>query len=190
MENNKSLWNLLKNSATIVEAFASAVSVIITYLLLPPEYRWTLPPIGAVVLIVGVVVAALRVIKQNRNQTDEQIGERDRKIARLEEEIKRLKIKPCDVPLENVKGKLQEFDDDGRKVLKALCIWGPVQGIQLTVAGVGDNKKYWVLEKGEKNGLITRTKENSLDIKKQFKPVLKDLLFQPQDQGMAKNVIQ
>ncbi len=173
-QGNNSLWSLLKSWVVIIAALLSAASVLITYLFLPAQYRWSLPLFAAVVIVVGVIAAARKEIKGRNNQ-----------IAKLQQEIEKLKIKPYDVALKNeAELKLKKFTDQGREVLRYILLHGPVPAIKLNVPGVDWPNTSTARTTGEDNNLIRRI-ENRYpggldlywDITEQFKPVLKDLLF-------------
>ena len=65
---------------------------------------------------------------------------------------------------------------------------GPVHAHKLNVPEVDGDARSATIHIGERNGVIIRIEqrhgggiETYWDIQEQFKPVLKDLLFQPQD---------
>ena len=175
MQSNNTLCNLLRNSATIVGAIGSAVSGVISYLFMPATYRWTLPLIGAAVLVVGVVVAALK-----------EIGNRDRKITELEDEIKRIKQKPSfDAALQQeVQSKLSQCTEDTKKVLRHILMYEPIRLRAKQVSGLNSMQVDSAFAISEKNKLIVRIEqlyrnhnEIFLDIPEQFKPVLREITF-------------
>ena len=175
-QGNNPLWSLLKSWVVIIAALLSAASVLITYLFLPAQYRWSLPLFAVVVIVVGVIAAARKEIKGRDNQ-----------IAKLQQEIEKLKIKPYDVALrDEAELKLKKFTDQGREVLRYILLHGPVYDPKLNVSGVDSESRNAALKTGVSNSLIRRTDKRPYgtprteaywDITEQFKPVLKDLLF-------------
>lgn len=167
MWRNDPSLSLLKGWAKNFWSLLSALSVLLTFFPSLQPYSWFLVSLGIAGLFVSLYATARKEIKTR------------------DEEIRKLKIKPFDIALESdVNQKLQEFTDEGKKVLKYILINGPLRAETRKVPNVQDTDKSSALNTGYRNGLIERKEvevgnrpETDWDIKEQFKPVLKQLLF-------------
>ncbi len=180
MGKRDALRDLIWNVPSVASALLSALSVLLTYLFLPPQYSWSRPWIILLVLVAGLMIAATRLLHH-----------KDEEISRLRQEIADLSRRPYDLALaDEARRMIAALPAEAPEVLRFVLERCPVSSHVIREyarpRGQAFEKAVFdTLVGGEKEGLLVRIltgppadQKTSWDITNQFKAVLKDILYE------------